>query len=173
MRSSFWILTILLLVAAEASSARADSIGLYTVTFTCTSTCSILPTAPPVSLTSPDLQVTWNGYLFDFSSQGSTFFRPFNPAGPFNWELLPETSQINGVTSYYVAFQVLAGPIPPFGSGYGEIIPVTQDAFNEATGSGNLLFTPAVTPEPSSLVLVFSGIGLLFVWRKRLSPRNA
>jgi hypothetical protein len=160
------ILSVLLL-AIGTSSAHADSVGLYTVTFTCRGVCLTVPTAlDNVSFSPPSiLQASVNGYVSSFTipiAAGQS------PTDKYNWSEVSFEDDINGVPNYFSSL-IIRDETNGLISEQGRIFNLPQRLV--FGGSGTLQFTP-VAPEPSSFVLIPSGIGLLFAMRERILARQ-
>jgi hypothetical protein len=147
------VLCLIFALCFAAPNAHADS---YTATFTCTGTCvAPLPTAPDVSFPTADLAVTvtWNSELFSLlisnSPKPNDFFIWIADESPGN-----NSFEIEDDFSGKLSIQFLS-------------CPSCTAAFADV---GRVTFSPVATPEPGSLALILSGVGLLFAMRKRSSP---
>lgn len=167
---------LLVLAMIGAPNARADS---YTVTFTCEAAAEVgnalcpfasLPMAPDVSFPAPTaIAVTigqtsvynvslpatdapTDAYSFTFESLGSPIT---GNSGP-EWQ--------DAVTITDVDSNISATAINPG----GPTVPYTDSIFY-----GSLSFSPvsAATPEPNEVILMFLGIVLIFLMRKRFDRR--
>lgn len=158
MRKSLWIVPLLLLFAAfVASNARAD---MYTPVFTCSGTCTVAPpTAPDVSFPSPAISETW--FVVGVYVPPISLILPAadSPTDTYTW------SNTNDILA-----------TPPFVSltitdmTTGAVTSITETynvSFARFTDSGNLTFT--LVPEPGTVSLMLSGIGLVLVMRKRIA----
>jgi hypothetical protein len=146
------VLCLVFALFFAAPNAYADS---FTPIFTCTGTCvaQLLPTAPDVTFPFT-IAVTWDSNLIfplDLFSISS------NPNDGFLWEgdVKP------GVLTFKITNQTSAAAISQSLS-----CPSCTTTF---TDMGVLTFSPVATPEPSSLALMLSGVGLVFAMRKRLA----
>jgi hypothetical protein len=147
------VLCLVFALSFAAPNAHADS---YTATFTCTGTCVSLPTAPDVIFPSPGffLTATWNSIPFFFVLDDLKA----NPNDTFSWQ--GESSPDS------VIFQ-----IADISSGISLSLFSVCFSCDSFTDSGALAFSPVATatPEPGSLALMLSGVGLAFAMRKRSS----
>jgi PEP-CTERM motif len=148
MRKAYWIILAVLFLAIRVPNLNAQ---VYDVSFTCTAASCVAPTAPPVSFPSPTIDVTYPGLgtPFDLSlslvpgwmpSDSYTWFERETGGPPYNYTFtLEDTTQ---------ASEIFLGQ-----AGFASPQPAADD-------QGSVRFT-VVTPEPSSLVLMLSGVGLL------------
>jgi hypothetical protein len=173
MRKSLWIILAVLIVAIGAPVAYADSFTDGTITFTVSSggpdaSGSFVIDNATGQFTS--FLVNWNGNVYDFGV-GLVPPPPVFISGPFPFSgtwcgVGPDGGTCMGdsssVTNFGLAgpFFVTTGP-PSTGTA------LSADAI--ASGSYTVTETVVPTPEPSSVALMFSGIGVLLVTRKRLA----
>ncbi len=152
MRKSLWIILTALLVAIGTPSAHADS---YTADFTCT-TCEFLPSAPDVSFPSPTtVQETWDGITLDIP-----LLTGDSPTDSYTWtdSFEVSTAFVGGEVSFVIDDLTT-----------GDVESITESYFGTPLiDTGDLSFAAVATPEPSSVVLMLLGIGMLFVMRKRI-----
>ena len=151
------VLCLVFALSFAAPNAHADS---FTPTFTCTQAggCTFLPTAPDVSFPSPAIMlVSWDTFLFsfNFANTGAA------PTDGFTWTATYDPSTLTATFDVTDPVAVLKNQVQQL-----------QSQTNQLTGAGGrgaLSFSAAATPipEPSSLVLMLSGVGLVFVMRKR------
>jgi hypothetical protein len=152
------ILVTLLMVVVAAPNAYADS---SPVTFTCNAPCTSVPTAPNVTFPSPTLVITWDTVSVDI---------PLNfadaPSDTYTWSAQIVHDSVGPAGG--LGFSILDVTTGDFFSGFPPIILSISPP--NASDSGTLSFTSvAATPEPSSLALMLSGVGLVFAMRKRFS----
>jgi hypothetical protein len=157
MRKSLWIVPLLLLSAAIGSTtARADT--TYSATFTCNSPCTSTPTSPGVTFpTAPGptapFSVTWDNITFNnFQLLSGNL-----PTDSYRWQASGDFIGYGGPIFALIDSRT-GDTYPEFGN---------LSLSNSASDTGMLSFTPVATPEPSSVVLLLAGIGLVFVMRKR------
>lgn len=143
MRKSLWIIPVLLLFAAiGVPNAHADS-----VIFTCSGTCTFLPTAPDVSFPAPvTIDVTYDSTLFVIAL--ATGDSPSNSYGWMAYESggSPVDFEIDDVTT---------GDVESVG-----VMSMSPTLAEE----GQLTFVP----EPSSFALMLVGVGIVFAMRNRI-----
>ena len=147
------IVAVLCLVFAlcfTAPNAHADS---YTATFTCNGTCASLPTATDVSFPAP--------FTIDITAFGATTV------------IVSGSGDLPGDTYTWHACDGCNGS---FSAGFADLTTGDVEGLNSATcsqfatcESGSLTFAAVATPEPSSLALILSGVGMVFAMRKRSS----
>jgi hypothetical protein len=145
-----------LFVSIGASNAHADS---YTVTFQCTGTCDSIPIATnnPISFPSSTIDVLWEGIGFHL-----TFSNPGDVASDsYVWY------------GFLDDYQIIPGTYPVTLI----FIIVDSNTGNTARDEVNTAFegtvrpevvdtgTVVITPEPSSLVSMLAGVGLVFLMR--------
>jgi hypothetical protein len=169
MRKSLWIVPVLLLSAAiGVPNAHADSFRPTFITLSCLGACLPQPTAPDVSFPSPTtITVTWNGFIFLLPLPA-----PTSPTDSFGWSM--EWHNIDPSCLSSCAGEAIASlrdGIAPFSESV-TLLNVSSPGplSSEVLDSGQLFFAPVVaTPEPSSFALMFAGIWVLLVMRKRIS----
>jgi hypothetical protein len=153
MRKSLWISTLILLFAClGAPAAHADT---YTPTFSCTGTCTSVPSAPNVTFNSTTvITVTWDDV--PFLPLGLPV--SFAPTDEYTWQGLVAT----GAEGYMAEFDIVDITKEEF-AGLSQVIegnsPMTPDV-------GVLTFSAVSTPEPSLVGLMLLGIGIVLVMRK-------
>ena len=150
MRKSLWIILLLMFVTSVAPNAHADS---YTPTFTCTGPCVSVPTAPDVSFPSPTtITETWDTYVAAISLPSQDTYSDdyvwTNTSSSLNGQELIIMDNTNGIEAIgFLSIPTISVPIEDIGT---------------------LSFAPVATPEPSSIALMLTGVGLVFVMRKRI-----
>jgi hypothetical protein len=154
------IILAVLLVAVGAPRSLADT---FTPTFLCPSPddCFSVPTAPNVTFPGPiTMEVTWADTLFDFTL-------PFpEPAERYGWEgVTPGGPAQMGFASFTIFSGLYYSVVSPFVFQLDD----HNDCLNcDVTQFGELVFIPAgapSVPEPSSMVLLLTGIGLAVMRR--------
>jgi hypothetical protein len=156
MQKALWIIPALFLYAASgAPAAHADT---YTPTFSCTGTCTSVPSAPNVTFNShTEITVTWDDVPF------LPLGLPVNfaPTDTYSWQGLVAT----GAEGHMAEFDIVDITLESF-AGLSQVIegnsPMTPDV-------GVLTFTAVSTPEPSTVGLMLLGIGIMLVMQKRFA----
>ena|ERR1700730_1603704 len=156
MRKSLWMLLAVLFVSIGASNAHADSY----VTFQCTGTCDSIPIATnnPMSFPSSTIDVLWEGIGFHL-----TFSDPHDAASDSyvwygfldDYQIIPGTYPVTLIFIIVDSNTGNAARDQVNTAFEGTVIPQVAD-------TGNV-----VTPEPSSLVSLLAGVGLVFLRRKK------
>ena len=161
------VLCLVFALCLAAPNAVADSIIDGTLNFTVTSG-SPSPTGSFVfdnttnAFTS--FTVDWDGVVYNYAAEGITLaslglsgswcaYAPLN----FSGICAQESGFLAGFPSFF-----LAGGFPRIPELF-----TFSDARAGASGTYTVTETAVATPEPSSLALMLSGVGLLFAMRKR------
>lgn len=190
MRKSLWIITLLFGVIV-APNAHADSVTDYTITFTGTAP---IPTVGSfeydnTTQTFNYLTVVWDGVRLDLTSVANNPYIGYG--GPTcigsatraqaSLALLtacgspPELvwTASGSVTSFTVFEFYIDYPVSPSlsadGHGVMEIYPSSPPFVSEAAAAQGSFTSSVVTPEPSSVALMITGMGFLLVMRKRIA----
>jgi hypothetical protein len=155
------VLSLVFALSFAAPNAQADS---FTVTFTCTGTCVSLPTAPDVTVLIPpinEVDVTWQFHIFVL--QLATIPN-VQPSDVFTWD----GEGADGEASFFIFDETRGGGAAIIGQLCASCTMDVKDA-------GGLTFTPVATatPEPGSLALMLSCVGLMFAMRKRKGLSHA
>ena len=159
------VLCLAFALCFAAPNAHADS---YTATFTCTGTCVATPTAPTVLFPAPTLVITWNG----LSAFVLGFPPEFSPGDHYTWSVYVLQTP-NPEFPLHVTFDICdVAVVNGCGGAFIDSVTcpgctVSAIGVGALNGEGELSFAPTAAPEPSSLALMLSGVGLLFGMRKR------
>jgi hypothetical protein len=147
MRKYLWIIP-LLFAAIGAPNAHADT---YDVTFTCPGLCPEPPTATaPVSTPFSFLYISVGGVPFSVGLVGDL------PGDAYAWN--------EDVTLGTEAFDLVDMTA-------GQVLSTCYSA--DVCEGGAVLFSPAPTPEPSSMLLFGTGLlGLAVLFRRRCALRG-
>jgi len=149
MRRNFWIL-LGLLAAIGVPACHADS---YAPVFTCVPCTSPLPTAPDVTFTTGStIDITWenNQYVFSLEALGPEYTVTWYGNTPFLAEY--------GTAGFELFLFVATAPFVYDVDNDGNCL--NCGVMDHGTMSFVDVDAPA-TPEPSSVVLMLSGMGLL------------
>jgi hypothetical protein len=191
MRKSPWIIPALLVFAdIGPPNARADIITTYTITFTGASQ-ALTPTGSfTYDSTVPnftDFQVVWDGFTFDLTSPANSplivgtlpvcFTASSGAAATYSlltdcfsnpntlWRALAGFSGTTGIAVFDIANFDANGNSIDF-----QANATLPNAKPLASASGGFTATTIVTPEPGTLLLTLTGVGLFgltLVLRKR------
>jgi hypothetical protein len=171
-RKLLWIVLVVLFVAIGAPKASADT---YEVTFTCRSSlpnCTYLPpTSPNVVLLSPNLSgfvMSWRGVTVPLAFPPVSD-PPSNDA--YTWDISVNTR--GDLSGTFVTASICNDSIPSCISSGNYTDPYGDPIGTSFTDGGPVVFSLVATPEPGSIVLMLTGVGLLglmMVMRKRHSP---
>ena len=146
MRKSVWIMALLLVVALAVPNAWADS---FDASFTCTASCSSVPTDPFISFPSPNIPISFFNQSFSITLDGSD-----NPTDSFSWSV-----GTNGASWYF--------QINDLTNGKSDVGPWYACGGNGSPwGSGSVIFDHVAAPEPYSGALLLLGLVAVFAARK-------
>jgi PEP-CTERM motif len=142
------VLCLVFALSFAVPNAHADS---YSATFTGG------PTALDVTFPSPTLDITWQGFAFSITLPSSSLFTDL-----YSWG--SSRACANGICVARMDIFDSTHPSDTFSNSVS--VPTSF-----STSAGFLTFTPVATatPEPSSVALLLSGVGLVFAMRKRSS----
>ena len=164
MRRIFCILAVGLILAVGVSPAHADT---FAPVFSCTS-CGTLPTAGDVSFPSPSIIETWDNPVANIVASVDMASGD-NPNDTYTWDntLFPG-AEGPGLADFSVSItDVTTGDAESISGTVGVGDPLFSTSLED---SGTLTFSPssgpAPTPEPSTVLLLLSGIGSLLATRK-------
>jgi hypothetical protein len=147
------VLCLVFALCFSAPNAYGDSFTPIFTTSTCSGICA-LPTAADVTFPSPtSINVTFAG-LTQFVSI---------PAGDASGDIYTWNAAAipaGGNLGFFLGDLTNGTGFNTFSCGGGTINGLVLSC-------GTLTFTPVATPEPSSLALMLSGVGLVFALRKR------
>lgn len=197
MRKSLWI-SLIVLFAIGAPSARADSYTDYTITFLVVP--DYWPTSPPTGTFVFDdttqqftsFTVVWHGLTFDLTAAANnpTIYNrdgcsPSLSGADLSLALLTTCVGRPGIAGNNALFSASTAQAP--GPAFMEFVAFDIDESFTAgfigfsTGPPTIAATriagnftssvtgTTVTPEPSSIALMLAGIGVLLVMRKRIA----
>jgi hypothetical protein len=165
------VLCLVFALSFAAPNAHADGFTPLFTDFGCTGPCP-LPTAPNVEFPSP---TTMTVTFFGFGEVVVTIPSGDSPSHFYSWEW--EVSGPPGsVFQSFLLRDVSTGGGTCQENGHAPGCMFTCRGDPDQLGCGALTFEPgtAATPEPGSLALMLSGVGLVFAMRKRkgLSQAN-
>src|SRR5258707_1117910 len=138
------VLCLIFALSFAAPNAHADS---YSATFTVSGFLVTAPTALDVTFPSPTLDITWLGLAFTVTLPSSSLF-----TDSYFWG----NSKTCFLDVCSTQIEIINLTHPSLASSNGQSVP---RSFSVASGS--LTFTSVATPEPSSLALMLSGVGLV------------
>ena len=169
MRRTSWVIAVGFILAIGFPSAKA---GTFTPTFSCTGSCSSIPTAEDVSFPSPSILETWgNGS----NITGMGLLSSDQPGDTYTWinSLVPGAEGPQ-VADFTLSITDVTTGDSQFATG---TIGIGDPSFVGFSDSGTLTFLPsdstvAAVPEPSTwalMILGFAGIGLM-AYRRESTP---
>jgi PEP-CTERM motif len=154
------VVCLVFAICFAAPTAHADSLTDGTINFTVTSG-SPAPTGffvfDNTTSTFTSFTVGWDGVIYNFGTSGITLAE-LGSSG--FWCAAGPVSLSPGCPAEVVRLAILVLPEAP--DDFSGPFPV-------ANGTYTVTETAVATPEPSSLALMLSGVGLVFAMRKRSS----